>query len=196
VAERAAVSALAGHLTCARHGVPSGTAGVRLSEVNVTALAQIHGAPEPDELASMLGAHGFSGTPLRLRCWPGDGVRLLWNGPGQYLAVSTRHRGPDLAVSLAADLSSAGAAAVDLSHARTVLRLEGAMCREVLAKGCPLDVDAMTPGDCAPTVVSHFSVLLHCDGDDAFEIYVTRSFAVAFLEWVLRAGAEFGVEVI
>lgn len=196
MAEPAAVSALAGHLTRARRGVSSGTAGVRLSEVCVSALAQLHGAPAADELASMLAAHGFSDTPARLRCWRGDGVRLLWNGSGQYLAVSSRHRGPELAARLAADLSPAGAAAVDLSHARTVLRLEGAMCREVLAKGCPLDVDGMQPGDCAPTVVSHFSVLLHCDGDDAFAIYVTRSFAVAFLEWLLRAGAEFGVDVL
>ena len=34
------------------------------------------------------------------------------------------------------------------------------------------------------------------DGPDAFELYVTRSFALDFLGWLLRAGAEFGVEVI
>ena len=196
MAERAAVSALAGHLTRGRHGVASGAAGVRLSELPVAALAQVHGAPAPDQLGSMLSGHGFSGAPERLRCWRGDRMHLLWNGPRQYLAVSTRHRGPALAAFLAAELSPAGAATVDLSHARTVLRLEGAMCRDVLAKGCPLDLDTMTPGDCAPSVVSHFSVLLHCDGDDAFELYVTRSFAVAFLDWVLRAGAEFGIDVV
>jgi heterotetrameric sarcosine oxidase gamma subunit len=65
----------------------------------------------------------------------------------------------------------------------------------VLAKGCPLDVDGMQPGDCAATVVSHFNVLVHCDGADAFELYASRSLALAFFEWLLQAGIEYGVEV-
>ena len=76
-----------------------------------------------------------------------------------------------------------------------MLRLEGPAARDVLAKGCPLDVDGLAAGDCAPTVVGHFNVLLHCLGEDVVDVYVTRSFAAAFAEWVLHAGAEFGMEI-
>jgi sarcosine oxidase subunit gamma len=84
---------------------------------------------------------------------------------------------------------------VDLSHARAVLRLEGGAVRDVLAKGCPLDVDGLATGDCAATVVGHFNVTLHCVGEGVVDVYVARSFAASFGEWVLNAGAEFGIDI-
>ena len=188
-------SALHGHLAVRHHGAHADSPGISLREILPRAMAQVHGAASADDLRERLGAFNLIADPAPLRCVRGEGLRLLWTGPGQYLVVSQRHRDRELALSLSTALDGSGGVAVDVSHARSVLRVEGSASRELLAKGCPLDVDSMAPGDCAATLIGHFSVLLHRDDGDAFEIYVTRSFARSFLDWLLRSGAEFGVAV-
>lgn len=195
MAEATRRSALAGHLAPGRRGVAEGVAGVQLSERRPPAMAQLHGAPHASQLRQRLNAFSLSTDPGPLRCARGEAVRLLWSGRDQYLVVSQDHQNEELVLSLSTALAGSDGTAVDVSHARTVLRVEGAACRDLLAKGCPLDVDAMMPGHCAATVISHFSVLLHCDDEQAFELYVTRSFAESLLEWLLRAAAEFGVDI-
>lgn len=186
--------ALSARLLAGRHGVSGDAPGVALAALHPGAMAQIVGARDPAALAAALRAFALDGEPHALRCTSGQGLRLLWNGPGQYLAVSWRHRDGELAAELDAALHGNGAAAVDVSHARTVLRLSGAARCEVLAQGCPLDLDGMQAGQCAASVVSHFNVLVHCEAE-AFDLYVTRSFGLAFFEWLCRAGAPFGVQV-
>ncbi len=187
-------SALEGHLEPGRHGAPDG-ARVRLSQGRVEGVTQLQGIGDGAAAGQALAALGFTGEPAAGRAIGGADLRLLWNGPGQYLAVSSRRHEQQLSAALNEALAGTGACAVDVSHARTLLRLAGPASRDLLAKGCPLDLDVMASGDCAPTVVSHFNVLLHCDGEDAFELWVTRSFAQSFLEWLLHAGAEYGVQV-
>ena len=178
-----------------RHGTEGGDAGCLLRALYPASMAQIAGAHAAAARDAACAALEIPDPAAPRRCAAGDGVRMLWNGPGQFLVVSRRHRDAELAAELGVALAGAGAVAVDVSHARTVLRVRGPACRDVLAKGCPLDVDAMQPGDCAATLVSHFNVLVHCDATDAFELYVSRSLAAAFLEWLLHAGMEYGVEV-
>jgi len=195
VAEPARISALQGHLPPGRHGATQGEPGVRLGEVRRAAMAQVHAAHGGAAHAALVAALGLQGEPAPRCAVAGPAARLLWNGPGQFLAVSDAHAGAALARELEQSLAGPGAAAVDLGHARTVFGIDGPASRDLLAKGCPLDVDTLAPGDAGPTVVSHFNVLLHCVADDAFELFVTRSFAAAFADWLLEAGAEFGVAV-
>lgn len=195
MAEPAAVSALAGHLAVGRCGRADGAPGLTLEEVAVGAMTQLLGVADGDALAAALSAHGLDAAPTRLRCSQGADLRLLWTGPGQYLAVSHGHAGEALAALLGESVAGLGGVAVDVSHARTVLRLGGPACAEVLAKGCALDVEAMASGACAPTLLGHFNVIVHREGPQAFVVYVPRSFAVACFEWLRRAGWEFGVEV-
>jgi len=193
VAEPAPRSALEGHLLAGHHGAAG--AGVRLAEVFPAAMLQVLGAPEGDALAAVRAALGIDGEAGVGRCARGADLYLLGHGPGQHLAVSMHLDPETLLARLHAALDGHHAAVLDLGHARTVLRIEGPAAIEVLAKGCPLDLEALAPDACAATVVSHFNVLVHRDASGAFDLYVTRSFAVSFLEWLLRAGAEFGVDV-
>jgi len=187
--------ALEGRLLAVRHGAVGDAAGMIVQQVRPGAMAQLSGARDGAVLAAALGAFDVPVDLPLSRCSDGDGVRLLWNGPGRFLVSSRRHCDAELSDELGTALADTGAVAVDVSHARTVLRVRGPACRDVLAKGCPLDVDGLRAGDCAATVVSHFNVLVHCDGPDSFDLYVTRSLALAFFEWLLHAGMEYGVEV-
>ena len=188
-------SALAGHLAPGRHGAPERAAGTTLGEIAGAALVQIQGAPGGERLREGLAGFGLERAPQPLACTRGVEICLLWNGPGRYLAVGGRD-GEHIAGRLAAALDADGACAVDVSHAYTRLRLAGPACVDVLAKGCALDLEELPAGGCAATVIGHFNVLLHRDAEAVFELYVSRSFAVSFWEWLLHAGAEHGVEIV
>lgn len=191
MAEPIRTSALSGHLD----GLPGGGEdnALRIAELRPGAIAQIMGAPEPEVLTSCLAVYALDSAPGSGRCARGEQMKVLCGGPNQYLVVSGQHEDEALTHSLGIALDGQGSAVVDLSHARTVLRIQGPHCRDVLAKGCPVDVDAMVAGDTAATVLGHFNILLHCEAGDAFEIYVFRSFGLACFEWLWAAGREFGM---
>lgn len=199
MAEPRRQGALVGHLLPGRDGAPDaapGTApGAILAARHPRAMAQISGAHGAAALDALVRSLALAHVPRSLQCTPGAELALLWNGPGQYLAVSQRHREHELAAELGAALRASAAVAVDVSHARTVLHLSGPARVEVLAQGCALDLDGMQAGQCAATVVSRFNVLLHCTHDAGFDLYVTRSLAQSFYEWLCLAGAPFGVEI-
>ena len=76
------------------------------------------------------------------------------------------------------------AAITDVTDGRVAFRLAGPSAREVLAKGCPLDLHprAFAPGRCAQSLLAKASVLIHLvdDGPErgpSFDVYVARSFA-------------------
>ena len=124
----------------------------------------------------------------------GRGDALVWAGPHQWLCMSEK---PDLVPRLAAGL--AGLAAVsDQSDARTVLRVSGPRSRDVLAKGCPIDLHprAFAPGDAALTVIAHIGVhIWQFDAAPTYDVAVFRSMAASFWSWFEVAAAEFGCDV-
>lgn len=182
MAEAKRHSALGRHYQPGRYGA-SGSAGVTFAERRGLAMAQVTGAPEGE-------------GPARLATQSAGDAMLLWTGPGQWFAVSERSSPAELAASLEERLSSSDATVTDLSHARTVIRIAGDAWRELLAKGCPADVDAMKTGDCIASLLSHFTVLIHCVGDDAADVYVFRSFGVSLWDWLRGGAEEFGYTVL
>ena len=74
------------------------------------------------------------------------------------------------------------------------LALSGARAREVLMKGCRLDLHprAFAPGACMQTALAKANVILHRTGDEpAYEITVRNSFSVYLATWLLDAMAEY-----
>ena len=125
----------------------------------------------------------------------GASLDLLWSGPAQWLAVSVR---PQMPAELASEL--AGMAAVtDQTDARAVLRLNGPHVRDVLAKGCPVDLHerVFRRGDTILTAIGGIGVQIWwADVDDAVHLAVPRSMAGSFWSWLLPSAQEFGVEVL
>ena len=80
-----------------------------------------------------------------------------------------------------------------LSHSRTRISIDGSAARKVLAKGLPLDLHpgVFTPGTFAMTGLHHTPVLLHCVGENRFELYAMRTFAMDAWEWLQDAALEF-----
>lgn len=189
-------SAIAGHVHAGEHGaLGPGGPGVTLVEMRPCALCQINGAPPVEDIGRRLTPLGVAGTPEARRACEGEGVLLLWNGPGQWLAVSTRHAPRELLTALRDALAGSDATVTDLSHSRTIVRVSGPRAVDVLAKGCPLDLEAMRAGDSATSLLGHLTAHLHCLGDAGFDVYVYRSFGLALWEQLVEGALEYGLLV-
>jgi heterotetrameric sarcosine oxidase gamma subunit len=84
-------------------------------------------------------------------------------------------------------------AVTPLTSSRVRIALDGAPARDVLAKLMPVDWDAsvFTPGSVALTGLHHTPVTVYCTGENAFDIYVMRTFALDVWEAVTDAAREF-----
>ena len=190
--EAQARSAIAEQLTPGRFGAEA-DAGVTVSEVRDRTLIHIAGDP------AISGAvQAASGLVLPLDAGSvaiGGESRLCWLGPDQWLLKTAPAPFGEWERKLAA--AAPDGAFNDVTHGRTTLRLQGPKARDVLAKGCPLDLDAVvfTPGRCAQSLLGHLSVLLDCLGPDEIHVSVTRSYGADLLHWVREAAAEYGYRI-
>jgi sarcosine oxidase subunit gamma len=126
----------------------------------------------------------------------------LWLGPDAWLLTCPPGAVAAHTGSLRKALADVHAAITDVSDGRVAVRLAGPNARDVLAKGCPLDLHPRTfaTGSCAQSLLAKTSVLLHLLDDDAqrgptFDLYVARSFAHYLFAWLEDAGREYGVQV-
>jgi sarcosine oxidase subunit gamma len=174
-------SALGGRLHTGAHSSSDKAADVRLSERWPLAILQIDQLP---------------GRPAdRFAVEQGLGLPpLLQIGPNRWLVVDQRERLYGLTASLE-HAASAGFAVTDLSQARTVLRIAGHKARDVLAKGCALDLHPgiFPVGSCAATSVSGLSAtLIIVDDTPTYDLYVPRTYGQYAWEWLCEAAAEYG----
>jgi sarcosine oxidase subunit gamma len=136
-----------------------------------------------------------------------DALVALWLGPDAWLLTCPLDEVAAHAESLRQALSDAHAAITDVSDGRVVLRLAGPNARDLLAKGCPLDLHprGFPPGSCAQSLFAKTSVLIHLIDHQpqpgptfdlpAFDLYVGRSFAHYLWAWLEDAGREYGLQI-
>ena len=67
-------------------------------------------------------------------------TRILWNGPKNWLLVSTKK---DLLKSILQNLKETDFAVTDLSHSKAIIEIEGKDVKEVLKKGCPFNFNTL-----------------------------------------------------
>ena len=123
-----------------------------------------------------------------------NGKTLLWLGPDEWLVTGPAEEGAQLEETLRGRLEGRNHALTDVSAMYATLALSGPRAREVLMKGCRLDLHprAFKPGTCVQTALARAQVILHQTGDaPAYEITVRNSFSVYLATWLLDAMAEY-----
>jgi sarcosine oxidase subunit gamma len=118
------------------------------------------------------------------------GHKVLWLGPDEWLVVTPEGREALLAQSLRQAAGEGFATVVELGSGQTVIGISGQRAREVIAKGCPLDLHprAFGPGSCAQSRLARALVTLaQVDDAPTFELIVRRSFADYLWQWLLDA---------
>jgi len=123
---------------------------------------------------------------------------VIWLGPQEWLVTSERRDGEDIEAALREAMSEHDGAAVDVSAQRTTLRLRGEHARDVIAKGCSLDLHpaVFAPGAAAQTVLGQAGVVLIplSDNGSDYRIIVRSSFARYLADWLIDAAEEYGVD--
>ena len=116
----------------------------------------------------------------------------LWLGPDEWLVVGEPGTEAALELELREALGDGLGSAVDLSANRTAIELRGPAARDVLAKGCALDLHprAFGPGRCAQTLLVRAQVILE-HRHDGYRLLVRPSFSGYLATWLLDALAEF-----
>ena len=195
MAEMERTSALVGHYREGTFGAAAHDAsGVTLKEIRPVAIAQVNGAPPEESLQSLLGGDALV---ERNRVASLGGFDLLWNGPGKWLAVSSTQLPAEFLKRLRRIFDGTDATVTDLSHARTVIRVNGGHACDVLSKGCPADLEALCTGDSIATLMGTLSSVVHCrETGEEMDVYVFRSFGQSFWEWITDASLEFGYEAL
>lgn len=129
-------------------------------------------------------------TPRTSAVW-GD-VSALWLSIDQWLILCPGAKAGELLAALRKALSGIHSLAVDVSDMRAVVRMEGKGSREVLLKGCSLDLlnGEYVPGTVRRMRFAEIAALLHVVEDDAFDIYVFRSYADYAWEFLLATAKD------
>jgi sarcosine oxidase subunit gamma len=126
--------------------------------------------------------------------------RVFWLGPDHWLVVCNDGEAPVLTDRLQAAFAGVFGAAINVSGARSRLRLTGEAAADLLATGCKLDVSpsALSVGGCVQAPLGNATAIMHCVSQEplTYDVYVARSQALSFWKWLEHAGAEFGMKSV
>ena len=134
--------------------------------------------------------------PTAPNTWvPAGTGRAVWLGPDEWLLTSSTEAPEDLEARVRAAVLPLGGSATDVSAQRIGLRLTGARVRDVLAKGCSIDLHPRVfgRGSSAQTALGQAGVVLLAlsDTGDEHLVLVRSSFAGYLADWLLDAALEF-----
>ena len=118
-------------------------------------------------------------------------TRILWLAPNNWLIYSSKL---DLLAKEENKLNEKDFAITDLSHSRSIIDLEGDLVKEVLKKGCPLNIDQMKEGSCANSVYNGITVTIDfiSSNPTKIRIFGLRSFGESLYHSLSDSSLEFG----
>jgi sarcosine oxidase subunit gamma len=122
-------------------------------------------------------------------------TRILWNGPNNWLLVSTKK---ELLKEIIEKFDETNFAVTNLSHSRAIIELEGENAKEVLKKGCPYNFNALKKNNCLNSTFNGMSVTIDVldDNPNKIRIFTLRSFGEALYHSITDACLEFGYKSI
>ena len=122
-------------------------------------------------------------------------TRILWNGPNNWLLVSTKK---EVLNEINEKLTETDFAITNLSHSRTIIQIEGKNVKEILKKGCPFNFNELKKNNCLNSAYNGMSVTIDMldDNPDKVRIFTLRSFGESLYHSITDACLEFGYKGI
>ena len=130
--------------------------------------------------------------PLNVVC--NDDTRILWNGPKNWLLISTKK---DLLKNILETFNETDFAVTDLSHSRAIIELEGQEVKEVLKKGCPFNFNNLKKNNSINSIYNGiaFTVDMLDNNPNKIRIFTLRSFGESLYHSITDASLEFGYKI-
>lgn len=115
-------------------------------------------------------------------------ISVLWLSIDQWLIICPDTQTSEIVSKLSAGLKNIHSLVVDMSDARTIIRLEGKGAREVLMKGTPVDltVNEYQPGSVRRLRFAENAAMVHIRSlaPEVIDLYVFRSYAAYSWAWL------------
>jgi len=120
-----------------------------------------------------------------------DDTRIMWNGPKNWLLVSTKK---DLIKNVLNEFKDTDFAVTDLSHSRAIIEIEGKETIEVLKKGCPFNFNTLEKNNSINSTYNGIAMTLDKlnDNPNKVRLFALRSFGESFYHSITDASLEFG----
>ncbi len=118
-------------------------------------------------------------------------TRILWNGPKNWLLVSTKK---DLLKNILEKFKETDFAVTDLSHSRAIIEIEGENAIEVLKKGCPFNFNILEKNNSINSTYNGiaFTADMLDNNPDKVRLFTLRSFGESLYHSITDASLEFG----
>ena len=122
-------------------------------------------------------------------------TRILWNGPKNWLLVSTKK---NLLKNILEVFKEKDFAVTDLSHSRAIIEIEGKEVKEVLKKGCPFNFNILEKNNSVNSLYNGiaFTVDMLDDNPDKIRLFALRSFGESLYHSITDSCMEFGYKSI
>ena len=122
-------------------------------------------------------------------------TRILWNGPKNWLLVSTKK---DLLKNISQNLNETDFAVTDLSHSKAIIEIEGQDAKEVLKKGCPFNFNTLEKNNSINSTYNGIAFIVDMldDNPDKVRLFALRSFGESLYHSITDSSLEFGFKSI
>jgi len=175
--------------------------GIALRELPFPTVADLRCRAEADLIARLGPALGFDAAPSLGESRGNGEATLARLGPDEWWLIAGENRG-DLIEAARAALDGGAAAVTEIGEGLCAIEASGPRVWDLLAKGCPLDLDAerLAVGRCAQSLLSKADLFLlrrpALDGTPCLLLIVRRSFADYAWRWLASAAQEYGLTLL
>ena len=164
---------------------------VQVSEVKNLSIIQVVEYKKSKVQLNSIQVDGLEIPVQNLKVASNKETRILWNAPRTWLIISKKENIID---NIKEKFSDKNFAITDISHSRAVIQIKGLQAREVLKKGCPINLNEFDTNNCAGTVFHGISIVIDLvdNNPDTFNLLTLRSFGESFYHHITDAALEFG----
>ena len=122
-------------------------------------------------------------------------TRILWNGPRNWLLVSTKK---DLLKNIFQNFKEKDFAVTDLSHSRAIIEIEGKEVKEVLKKGCPFNFNNLEKNNSINSTFNGIALTIDMINESPYRvrIFALRSFGESLYHSITDSCLEFGYKTV
>ena len=168
---------------------------LKISEIKNLLIVQIVQYKNSTVAVESIDIDGLKLKDEPLKVVNNNDTRILWNGPKNWLLVSTKK---DLVKNISQNFKDTDFAITDLSHSRAIIEIEGQEVKEVLKKGCPFNFNTLEKNNSINSTYNGiaFTVDMLDDNPDKVRLFALRSFGESLYHSITDASLEFGFKSV
>jgi sarcosine oxidase subunit gamma len=164
---------------------------LKISEIKNLLIAQIVQYKNSTVSIESIDIDGLKLKDESLSVISNNDTRILWNGPKNWLLVSTKK---DLLKNISQNFKETDFAVTNLSHSKAIIEIEGQDAKEVLKKGCPFNFNTLEKNNSINSTYNGIALTVDMlnDSPGKVRLFALRSFGESLYHSITDACLEYG----